>query len=100
MSMLTIGSVLYSKIPFIGPSAAAFITAFTCSTEAAFFKVHVKSVTEPSGIGTLIAFPFNLPFKWGNTNPTALAAPVLVGTMLYAAARARRKSLCGASAKF
>src|SRR5688572_29992634 len=34
------------------------------------------------------------------TRPIALAAPVEVGTMLRAAARARRRSLCGPSCRF
>jgi len=53
----------------------------------------VKSVTEPSGVGTRKAPPFNFPFNSGMTSPIALAAPVVDGMMLIAADRARRKSL-------
>ncbi len=44
-----------------------------------------------------MAKPLSLPFSSGSTRPTALAAPVLVGTRLMAAERARRRSECGAS---
>ena len=36
--------------------------------------------------------PLSLPLSSGSTSATALAAPVVVGTMLSAAARARRRS--------
>ena len=41
--------------------------------------------------------PSSLPFSSGSTSPTALAAPVVVGIIDSAAARARRRSLCGRS---
>ena len=56
-----------------------------------------RSVTEPSGTGTRIAMPSSLPFSCGSTRPVAFAAPVEVGMMFTAAARARRRSLCGRS---
>lgn len=43
--------------------------------------------------------PFSLPFIWGSTRATALAAPVVVGTMFRAAARARRRSRWEASSR-
>ena len=43
------------------------------------------------------AAPLSLPLSWGRTRATALAAPVVVGTMLRAAARARRRSRWEAS---
>src|SRR3712207_5901911 len=52
---------------------------------------------EPVGAGTRRLVPSNLPFREGSTCDTAFAAPVLVGMMLTAAARARRRSLCGRS---
>ena len=93
MSQLTIGSSTYSKIPFIGPSAAAFIAAFTSSTVTFFSNSTVKSTTEPSGVGTLIDNPCNLPANSGITKPTAFAAPVEVGMIEQAAALALLKSL-------
>ena len=48
---------------------------------------------EPLGTGTRRAKPLSLPFISGMTLPTALAAPVVVGMMFMAAARARRRSL-------
>ena len=46
------------------------------------------------GVGTRIATPSSLPFSSGSTRPTALAAPVEVGIIDSAAARARYRSLC------
>ena len=44
-----------------------------------------------------MAMPSSLPLSLGSTRPTAVAAPVVVGIMLTAPARARRRSLCGKS---
>ena len=41
--------------------------------------------------------PSTLPWSSGITSPIAFAAPVEVGMRLIAAARARRRSLCGKS---
>ena len=41
--------------------------------------------------------PSSLPFSAGSTSSSALAAPVVVGIIDSAAARARRRSLCGRS---
>ena len=67
------------------------------SMDALFLSVAVKSVTEPSGVGTRNEPPLSLPFNSGITSPMALAAPVELGTMLMAALRARRRSSCGRS---
>ena len=56
-------------------------------------SITVKSTSEPSGTGTRIAMPSNLPSSSGITCPIALAAPVDVGTMLVAALRDLRRSL-------
>ena len=97
MSVDTIGSSVYWRIPFIGPSAACLTTALISSLEAAVFSSTVRSVAEPVGTGTRMAYPSSLPFKCGRTRAIAFAAPVLVGIMFIAAARARRRSLCGKS---
>ena len=57
----------------------------------------VRSVADPVGTGTRIAKPSNFPFSSGITNEIALAAPVEVGMIDSAAARDRRRSLCGKS---
>ena len=57
----------------------------------------LKSVIEPVGTGTRSDVPSSLPFIDSSTSDVARAAPVLVGTMLIAAPRARRRSLCGPS---
>ncbi len=55
---------------------------------------------EPAGSGTRSDVPSRWPFMAASTSPVARAAPVPVGTMLVAAARARRMSLCGRSSRF
>ena len=100
MSMDTMGSVWYSKMPASGPSAAAFIAALIASTVAGFSSSTVRSTIEPSGVGTRVAKPSSLPLSSGSTSDTARAAPVVVGIMDMAAARARRRSLCGRSRIF
>jgi hypothetical protein len=54
-------------------------------------------VIEPIGTGARIDIPSTLPLRSGITSPIAFAAPVEVGIRLIAAARARRRSLCGRS---
>ena len=84
-------------MPFIGPSAAAFIAAFTSSAVVFFLSLHTRSTTETFGVGTRTARPSNLPLSSGKTSPTAFAAPVDVGIIDIAAALALLKSLCGRS---
>jgi hypothetical protein len=50
---------------------------------------------ETSGVGTRMAIPSIFPFSSGSTSAVAFAAPVVVGIIDSAAARARRRSLCG-----
>src|SRR5919112_202374 len=76
------------------------MAALTPSTLVSRDTLTVRSVAEPVGTGTRIAYPSSLPLSSGSTRPIALAAPVDVGTMLSAAARARRRSLCGPSCRF
>ena len=44
------------------------------------------------GVGTRMAMPSSLPLSSGMTSATAFAAPVVVGIIDMAAARARRMS--------
>ena len=82
-------------MPLSGPlSEAALITAFISSTLVSRFAMNFKSTTETFGVGTRIEMPSSLPFRSGNTRPTALAAPVDVGIIESAAARPRYKSPC------
>ena len=55
------------------------------------------SVSEALASGTRTAWPFSLPVNSGKMAVIALADPVVVGIRLMPQARARRKSLCGAS---
>src|SRR5204863_1405483 len=96
----TSSSSVYPRIPFIGPFAAAFNAAFTDSFVAVLSTNTVRSTTLTLGVGTRIAYPSSLPFNSGITKCNAFAAPVELGIMLIAAARARRKSLCGKSSSF
>ena len=95
MSAETMGSSVYCKIPFSGPSAAFFIAALISAAVTSRASSTVRSVAEPVGTGTRSAYPSNLPFKFGSTRLIALAAPVEVGMIESAPARARRRSLCG-----
>ena len=80
-------------MPLSSPSAAALSAAFTLSTETSFSTSATKSTMDTVEVGTRMAMPSNLPWSSGSTLPRALAAPVVVGIMLMAAARARRRSL-------
>ena len=84
-------------MPFIGPSAYSLTAALISAGEASLLRSAVKSTTETVGVGTRKAMPVNLPFSSGMTRPTAFAAPVLLGTMFWAAARASRRSLAAVS---
>ena len=97
MSLDTIGSVQYCRMPLSGPFAAAANAALIASTEAVFLSTALKSVIEPVGTGTRNDVPSSLPFIDDITRLVARAAPVDVGMMLIAAPRARRRSLCGPS---
>jgi hypothetical protein len=97
MSRDTIGSVQYRRIPAIGPTAAAANASFTSSLVASRLSTTARSVSEPSSTGTRTATPSSRPASAGMTSPAARATPVVVGTMLAAADRARRRSLCGPS---
>ena len=62
------------------------------STVTLPLQVATRMVVEPAGTGTRCAEPMSLPLSSGITRPIAFAAPVLLGTMFTAAARARRRS--------
>ena len=79
-------------MPLSAPSEAALSTPFTSSTEVSRPGVKVRSTRLTLGVGTRIAEPSSLPFNSGSTSPTARAAPVVVGIIDMAAARARRLS--------
>src|SRR5579863_8054989 len=88
----------YPRYPLSGPASEAFFSAALTSSLLVFFSTQTTmSTTETFGVGTRMENPSILPPSSGSTNFSALAAPVLVGIILIAAARARRKSLCGKS---
>ena len=80
-----------------GPSAAALRAPLTAASVTGLEVCTVRSTIDTSGVGTRIAIPSNFPFSAGSTKPIALAAPVEVGIIERAAARARRISECGRS---
>ena len=55
------------------------------------------SVSDALSSGTRTASPSSLPSSSGTISPIAVAEPVVVGISDSDAARARRRSLCGAS---
>ena len=67
-------------------SLAAFIAALISLRLVAFAVLNVRSTTDTVGVGTRNAMPVSLPFTSGSTSATALAAPVVDGMMLMAAA--------------
>src|SRR6266545_831758 len=77
-SIDTSSSVEYCRMPFSGPSAAAFRAALTSAPVVFLSTIAARSTTETFGVGTRIAKPSSLPFKSGSTSPTASATPVLV----------------------
>nr|GLL30457.1 hypothetical protein VITISV_031969 [Ipomoea trifida] len=92
----TRGASQTSNMPFRGPSAAFLKAALTSSAVSPFFSTFTtRSTTETLGVGTRSAMPLSFPLSFGSTRDTALAAPVLVGTMFSAAALALLKSLPG-----
>src|SRR6478736_3984888 len=84
-------------MPFSGPADALRNAVFTSSADVFLFSSATRSTTDTLAVGTRIAMPSSLPFSSGSTSPTAEAAPVVVGMIDSAAARARRRSLCGRS---
>ena len=101
MSLETIGSSVYSSTRSSGGLTAASANALlTSATEGTPRTTAVKSVMEPSCSGTRSDVPSSRPFMASSTRPVARAAPVEVGTMLAAPARARRRSLWVRSSRF
>mmetsp|Transcript_5799 Transcript_5799/g.19535 ORF Transcript_5799/g.19535 Transcript_5799/m.19535 type:complete len:370 (+) Transcript_5799:322-1431(+) len=96
-SMETSGSSETARMPLSLPLAASRNAALTSSAVTFLEVCTTRSTTETFGVGTRSAIPLSLPLSWGRTRDTALAAPVEVGTMFKAAARARRKSRWDAS---
>ena len=68
------------------------ISAASCTTNCLAPMANALNNLAPIKSGTRCAEPINLPFNSGITNPIAFAAPVELGTMLTAAARALLKS--------
>ena len=81
----------------MAPEAARANAALISSAVASVSNSATKSTTETSGVGTRIAIPSSLPSTSGITSAVARAAPVVVGIMDMAAARARLMSLWGMS---
>src|SRR5262249_47545538 len=93
----TSGSSLTARMPLSGPAAAARNASLTLCAVALRSSRAVRSTSDTLGVGTRIAMPSSLPAIAGSTSLSALAAPVVVGIIDSAAARARRRSLWGRS---
>src|SRR6202040_4034383 len=96
----TSSSWLTARMPRSSPLAASSNAALMAWAVVVLPSSMVKSTTETSRIGTRNDMPWNLPASSGRTSATARLAPVDVGMVLSAAARARRRSLCGRSCSF
>ena len=70
-------------------AAAASMAALISSTVTFLPGTKLRSTTETFGVGTRMELPSSLPARAGITRPSALAAPVEVGIIDMAAARAR-----------
>src|SRR5258708_18290828 len=86
-----------SRIPRGDPVDASGNASFTACGVAGLSSSATRSTTDTFAVGTRMAMPSSLPLSLGSTRPTAVAAPVVVGIMLTARARGRRRSLCGKS---
>ncbi len=71
---------------FNSPSELFFKAAKISFHSAPFLNLHVRSTTLTFKVGTLKAIPVSFPLSSGITNPTALAAPVLLGIIFPLAA--------------
>ena len=91
MSEETIWSSVTFKMPFhLGSAAALRKISFISSTVTFLLATKVMSAIEPAGTGTLMEIPSNFFSSSLTTRVTAMAAPVVEGTMFCAAARPRR----------
>ena len=95
MSVETIGSTEYCRIPSSEPRAAFWKAPLTSSAVTSRPSVTTKSVSEPVGTGARTATPSTFPLSSGSTSPIARAAPVDVGIRLIAAARAHESYVTG-----
>merc|ERR1712000_55273 len=80
-------------MPLSSPSEASFKAFLISSQVAGFSRTQVRSTTETFEVGTRMDMPVSFPLRDGITLPTALAAPVLLGMMFWAAVRPPRQSL-------
>ena len=96
-SLDTSSSSVTDRMPLRSLAAASRRASLIVSADTGSLVMTARSTSETSGVGTRNEMPWNLPFSSGITSAIAFAAPVLVGIIERAAARARRKSLCGAS---
>ena len=74
---------MYPSIPLSSFSLAFLNFDFISSYDVFFSKITVKSTTETLAVGIRNAIPVSLPFSSGITLPTAIAAPVEEGIILF-----------------
>src|SRR5256886_2638329 len=96
-SLETSSSSVTARMPLRSLAAASRKASLMVSADTGSRVMTARATRDTFGVGTRSAIPWNLPFSSGMTSAIALAAPVVVGITESAAARARRKSLWGAS---
>src|SRR3990172_6587103 len=75
----TRGSSVYSMSPWSSPAAALLKAWFTSPSDVTRSTSATRSISDTFAVGTRMAIPWSFPCSSGKTNPTALAAPVVVG---------------------
>lgn len=89
----TTGSSEYARMFLRVVVAAVKKSALIASAVVGFLQVNERSTSETFVTGTRNDIPRILPVRLGKISVMTLSAPVLVGMILTAAERARRKSL-------
>ena len=92
ISIDTIGSSVYSRIPLKDELAASLKAVLMASTEVSSLTLNVMSVSEPLITGTRMPQPPIFSANSGKILVSAFAAPVVVGMIDCPAARALLKS--------
>ena len=99
-------NLFYGGLHYVAPNGTVTATPSLSDVNDEYKKEvsraaeKTRSTTDPVATGARTAMPLSLPASSGITSPMAFAAPVEVGTRFTAAARARRRSLWGASWRF
>src|SRR4029077_8304881 len=94
-SIETSSSYEQARMPFNGPSAAAWSAPLTSSAVTFLLRTAARSTHDTFGVGTRIEMPSSFPLSSGSTSPTAPAAPVLAANKDNASARGLTATIGG-----